>query len=369
MKTNCKIKVIVVAGARPNFMKCAPILKELKKTKSFQTIFVHTGQHYDYDMSKVFFEHLKLREPDIFLGVGSAPRTKQIASIKNRFEKVAKRFQPDVVIVVGDVNSTLGAAIAAKKIGAKIAHIEAGLRSFDKSMPEEMNRIATDAISDFLFTTSKSANANLIKEGISKEKIYFVGNIMIDTLVNNLNLAERSNVLAKFGLHKKKYYVLTLHRPSNVDNKSILKGILSVLERIAGEYRIVFPVHPRTKKALKKFRLLKWLKNNPVFIFTKPLGYLDFIKLVRHSHMVFTDSGGIQEETAYLKVPCLTLRANTERPITIEAGNNVIAWNTPDKILKASNLMSKLRRKKKFRPIKFWDGKTSNRIIKVLLKR
>lgn len=356
----------MVAGARPNFMKCAPILRALDKAKSFRTFFVHTGQHYDYRMSRIFFKHLGIRRPDVFLDVGSAPRLKQIEKVSNRFERVARRFRPDMVIVVGDVNSTLGAAIAAKKIGAKLAHVEAGLRSFDKSMPEEMNRIQTDSLSDILFTTSESAGDNLMREGIDNEKIRFVGNVMIDTLIDNLKAAKRSRILARFGLSDRGYYVVTLHRPSNVDSAGVLKGILDSIEKIASGYKAVFPVHPRTEKMLKKFSLFKGLKDSPVFILTEPLGYLDFMQLVKHSRMVFTDSGGIQEETSYLKVPCLTLRANTERPVTVEAGNNIIAGNAPETILRGFNRIKSGFRRKNVKPIKFWDGNAAHRIAEVL---
>ena len=363
---NRKIKTIVVAGARPNFMKCAPLLKELDRRSIFKTLFMHTGQHYDYEMSRVFFKHLKLRKPDVFLNVGSGSRKMQIQKVRDRFIKVARGFQPDIVMVVGDVNSTLGAAMGAKKVGSKVAHIEAGLRSFDMSMPEEKNRILTDSMSDFLFTTSKSASLNLAKENVLKSKIYFTGNVMIDTLIDNLRSAERSNILTDLRLSKKEYYVLTLHRPSNVDRRKTLKGILDTLAKIAEGRNIVFPVHPRTKKMLEQFRLFNKIRENPVFVSTNPVGYLDFLKLVRYSRAVFTDSGGIQEETAYLKIPCITLRENTERPVTVKAGNNIIAGNTPNRILKAFNVASKQVRRKNPSPIKFWDGKASQRIVKIL---
>ena len=362
-----KIKVILVAGARPNFMKCAPILRELDGSGSFDTLFVHTGQHYDYNMSSVFFKNLKLRPPDIFLNVGSAPRLTQIRKIGARFEKVAAGFGPDIVIVVGDVNSTLAAGLAAKKIGALLAHVEAGLRSYDNSMPEEMNRVCTDSIADLLFTTSPDASANLIKEGLSRERIHFVGNVMIDTLASNLKLAERSRVLDKLKLKKRGYYLLTLHRPSNVDDKKTLKGILEAVMKAAGPLKVVFPVHPRTEKMLKTFRLFDRLKERSGFITTRPLGYLDFLKLLKHTRMVFTDSGGIQEETAYLKVPCLTLRKNTERPITIAAGTNIIAGNTRQGIIRSFNLIS--RRHIAAGPIRLWDGRAAKRIVKILKEK
>jgi len=359
------MRVIVVAGARPNFMKCAPILKALAR-KKIKTFFVHTGQHYDYRMSRIFFKNLGLRRPDAFLNVGSAPRQKQIEKVRTRFEKVARRFHPDMVLVVGDVNSTLGAAIATKRIGVKLAHVEAGLRSFDDSMPEETNRIRTDALSDILFTTSESAGDNLEREGIPRDRIRFVGNVMIDTLVDRMRAAERSGILAGLGLRSGRYYVITLHRPSNVDDPKALKGILGSIEKMASGLKVVFPAHPRTEKMLKKFKLFEGLKGNPAFILTRPLGYLDFLKLVRHSQMVFTDSGGIQEETAYLKVPCVTLRANTERPVTVEAGNNIIAGNTPRTISRGFNKIKARFKRKDVKPIRFWDGRAAHRIAEVL---
>lgn len=369
MSHSRKIKVILVASARPNFMKCAPILKALEKTKRFQTLLVHGGQHYDDSMSQVFFDHLNIRKPNKFLGVAYPDRQRQILKIKNKFIKVVKAFQPDMVIVVGDVNSTLGAALGAKQAGARVAHVEAGLRSFDRSMPEEHNRIKTDAVSDILFTTSPSARINLVREGIPNKKIYFVGNVMIDTLVSHLKTAERSHILTKLGVKPKTYYLLTLHRPSNVDHKRTLWRILDAIQTAAGAQKIVFPVHPRTNKMLKRFGMLNELKRNPSFIITKPLGYLDFLKLLKHCRMVFTDSGGIQEETAYLAVNCLTLRNNTERPVTVEAGNNVVAGNTPKRILQNFNrVATQLKQSPKVRQIKHWDGKAAQRIVGVLLK-
>lgn len=363
-----KIRIDIVAGARPNFMKCAPLIKEFAKHSCFDVTFIHTGQHYDYDMSTIFFRNLKLRRPEIFLGVGSAPRYKQIEMVRKKLRNIFYAHTPDFVIVVGDVNSTLGAAMAAKDTGVLLVHVEAGLRSFDMTMPEERNRIATDAISDILFTTSASAIKNLVREGVPRRKIYFVGNVMIDTLVNNLKFAGRSGVLKRLKLKKKEYYLLTVHRPSNVDNGRTLRGILRSVADISSGCKIVFPVHPRTRKALRKFGLTSYATNKNNFITVKPLGYLDFLKLMRYCKAVFTDSGGIQEEAAYLKIPCLTLRENTERPVTIKAGTNIIAGCRPSSIRNGFKLLTTRAVGHKTKDIRFWDGKTSKRIADVLMR-
>ena len=367
--TRDKLKVIVVAGARPNFVKCAPILSALEKSGRFETTFIHTGQHYDYDMSDIFFRHLRLRKPDICLDVGSAPRAVQIERVSRRFEEAARKINPDIVIVVGDVNSTLGAAIAASMLKVKLAHVEAGLRSFDKSMPEEDNRVRTDALSDFLFTTSESAGDNLAREGVIGRKVHFVGNVMIDSLVSSLKEAERSCILSNLGLKKNGYYLLTLHRPSNVDRLKKFMGIIGAIGDIAERTgcRIVFPAHPRTQKAMEKLNTANALKDKDLFLIIKPLGYLDFLKLMRHSRMVLTDSGGIQEETSYLKVPCLTIRRNTERPVTVESGNNIIAGTEPEAILNSFEKLKSRFSAEKVKPIKFWDGRTASRIVRVLI--
>jgi UDP-N-acetylglucosamine 2-epimerase (non-hydrolysing) len=310
-----------------------------------------------------------LRQPDVFLNVGSAPRVEQLNRIIDRFGRVLRRFRPHIVIVVGDVNSTLGAARAAMAKGIRIAHVEAGLRSFDKTMPEEINRILTDSMSDFLFTTSRSADENLLREGIPKKRIYFVGNVMIDTLAGNIKEAEKSDILERLGISRKGYYLFTLHRPSNVDDINVLKRILNTVRGAGSGYRVVFPVHPRTEKMLKKFGLMKRIKTDDIFLCTKPLGYIDFLALMRHCRLVLTDSGGIQEETAYLKIPCLTLRDNTERPITVEAGNNLIVGNTARGISDGFKLVTDPRRNRQYRPIKFWDGRASNRIVRILLRK
>ncbi|MBI5413549.1 UDP-N-acetylglucosamine 2-epimerase (non-hydrolyzing) [Candidatus Peregrinibacteria bacterium] len=355
-----KLKIIFVAGARPNFMKVAPLMEEFKKCPEFSTILVHTGQHYDEKMSKVFFDELKIPRPDINFEIGAGNHAVQTGKILIAFDDVLEREKPDLVVVVGDVNSTIACALAAVKRGVKVAHVEAGLRSFDWTMPEEINRVLTDRISDFLFCTEDSAVKNLRAEGISKNKIFMTGNVMIDTLLKQKSAAEKSNVLKELKLSDKKYAVATLHRPSNVDDKNALNKIISTLKKVAGKLPVVFPVHPRTKS-----HLLTWgIPTGKIYILD-PLGYLDFLKLVSHAKLVMTDSGGIQEETTILGVPCLTLRENTERPVTVKCGTNEIVGTDEKKILAAVEKILK-KPPAKAKTSKFWDGKVSARIVKVL---
>jgi len=363
-------------------MKIAPLMKEMSRhPERFDQILVHTGQHYDKEMSKIFFNDLKLIKPDIYLGVGSGTHAEQTGKIMIEFEKICLQEKPDLVIVVGDVNSTIACALVAAKECIPVAHIEAGLRSFDRTMPEEINRTLTDQISDYLFTTCEDANRNLIKEGIAESKIFFVGNTMIDSLLNHIKIAKNSSILEKLGLRRKngikKYGLVTLHRPSNVDYPDILEGILNALNEIAREIPILFPLHPRTFKQIRNFKLigmvnyeenflLNELKNtNQNIVAMPPLGYLDFLCLMSNAAIVLTDSGGIQEETTILGVPCLTIRNNTERPITIKEGTNIMVGNDPGRIIEiALNALNNgnLRKRKP----KYWDGKASDRIIKVL---
>jgi len=367
------MKIILVAGARPNFVKIAPLIWELKKRQKIlksgkiEYLFVHTGQHYDDEMSKIFFQDLNLAFPDINLGVGSASHAVQTSKIMINFEKVCNKEQPDIVIVVGDVNSTIACTLVATKLGIKTAHIEAGLRSFDRSMPEEINRIITDSISDFLFITCEDANKNLLKEGIDKEKIYFVGNIMIDTLLKFKKRAEKKNTFKKFGLNKKNYALLTLHRSSNVDKKASLEKILRAIKIISYKIPLIFPTHPRTKKFIKDHNLSSIINNLNSIILIKPLGYLEFLNLMINAKFVLTDSGGIQEETTALKIPCLTLRKNTERPITIKIGTNMLVGNDESKILINTEKILKNNYKNNCKIPKYWDGNTSKRIISIIL--
>ena len=377
MKTSSKdkLRIINIVGARPNFMKIAPLMAEYHKFPEIEAVLVHTGQHYDKKMSHLFFDQLEIPKPKVNLEVGSASQALQTAEIIRRFEPVVLKYQPDLVLVVGDVNSTIACALVAVKLGVKVAHVEAGLRSFDRQMPEEINRLLTDAISDFLFVSEPSGLENLRREGIPAEKIFFVGNVMIDTLQRNLAKAEQSQIIEDLGLHEKSYAIITLHRPANVDDPIILQNFLHVLTLIGDQIPIIFPVHPRTRATLAKCdnfdnvrvidRATTIGSKRGIFI-TEPMGYLDFLKLMAHAKIVLTDSGGIQEETTILKVPCLTLRENTERPITVEVGTNTIASTDPESILKAfQHVMSD--RKKQFKIPELWDGYTASRIVKILL--
>lgn len=362
-----KIKIINVVGARPNFMKIAPLIKQMRKNDLYlDQMLVHTGQHYDKTMSGDFFEQLGIPEADINLGVGSESHAVQTAKIMIGFEKVLIEHQPDFIVVVGDVNSTVACALVASKMGVRIAHIEAGLRSFDRSMPEEINRLLTDAISDFLFITEHSAYLNLQHEGIEKEKIFFVGNVMIDTLIDSLNIVE-SRELPFESLKEKEYGVVTIHRPSNVDDAGILEKILDALGILANKIPLVIPLHPRTMQNVGKFKMndkIKTIKENGVV--TGPLGYLEMLKLTKSAKFMITDSGGLQEETTYLGVPCITLRKNTERPITVTDGTNVLVGDDTDALLNyCDDIFSD--RFKKGRIPELWDGKTAERIVKNLL--
>jgi UDP-N-acetylglucosamine 2-epimerase (non-hydrolysing) len=323
-----KLKLLLVAGARPNFMKIAPLIKSIKAHNAKRTVgeaaidyrLVHTGQHYDQRMSDVFFSELGIPAPDINLGVGSGTHAIQTASVMTKFEPVCERENPDWVVVVGDVNSTMACTLVASKLGIKVAHVEAGLRSFDRSMPEEINRIVTDALADLLLTPSSDADENLRREGIPDEKIRIVGNIMIDALVANLDRARQSDILLRLGLKKKAFVYVTLHRPSNVDDRSTLAPIMSELHGLAESIPVVFPMHPRTRKMLSEFGLFN--EGHAGLKILDPIGYHESLALTEKAKFVLTDSGGLQEETTYLQTPCLTLRPNTERPVTITMGSN-----------------------------------------------
>ena len=363
------LKVLNIAGARPNFMKVAPIYAEMKRRgEEFVPMIVHTGQHYDTAMSDSFFEDLGMPKPDVHLGVGSGSHAVQTAKIMTGFEPVVLREKPDWVLVVGDVNSTIACALVCAKLGIKVAHVEAGLRSRDRAMPEEINRILTDSISDLLFTTSQDADVNLSHEGIPAERIRFVGNVMIDSLMDHLKIAENSTVREDLGVNAGEYAVMTLHRPSNVDDKATLSGILDALTAVAEKLPIIFPVHPRTRAKIEEFGVNERISNSDIRLID-PLGYLDFMRLYSGAKMVLTDSGGLQEETTVLGIPCLTLRHNTERPITIEMGTNVLVGTDPDKIKQAAfeilDFKSEIS-ETKIPPL--WDGKTAGRICDELLK-
>jgi UDP-N-acetylglucosamine 2-epimerase (non-hydrolysing) len=368
------MRLILVAGARPNFMKISPLIKSIMKfnkepanrNRTIDYIFVHTGQHYDYEMSQIFFKDLSIPEPDIHLNIGSGTHAEQTGKIMIAFEKVLLTDTPDIVVVSGDVNSTLAAALSAAKLHIPVAHVESGIRSFNHNMPEEINRLLTDHISDYLFTTSVYDDKNLKKEGISADKIFRVGNIMVDCLNDYRNLAQKSSILGELGLNSKEYALLTLHRPDNVDDKDTLTGILETILEISSKIKIVFPVHPRTNNRLKEFKILNWLsKLERQLILTSPLSYLDLIKLELNSKFVITDSGGIQVETTALNIPCLTLLSSPVWLITHKQGTNVLTGINSKKIWTAVNRILSGKQKKTTRP-ELWDGKTADRIVQIL---
>jgi UDP-N-acetylglucosamine 2-epimerase (non-hydrolysing) len=363
------LNVINVVGARPNFMKMAPIIEAMNRHPyQFRHLLVHTGQHYDERLSKSFFQDLGMPKPDVDLEVGSGSHAEQTARIMVEFEKVCLRERPDLVIVVGDVNSTMACAITAKKLGIRVAHVEAGLRSRDMSMPEEINRLCTDVLCDYLFTTDHFANENLQAEGICPDKVFFVGNVMIDTLFKHRELARGLGLTDRWGLERGRYATLTLHRPSNVDDAATLRGILGALAEVAKEIPIIFPIHPRTRKMVEQFGLGQHCSSapNPEGLWiTEPLGYLEFLHLNMHAMMVITDSGGLQEETTVLGVPCITLRNNTERPITCEVGTNFIVGNGRDEILGCALKVLRGDVPSGKVPDK-WDGRAAHRIVEIL---
>ena len=364
-----KIKVAGVVGARPNFMKIGPLAAEMEKyAGDFEFVLVHTGQHYDPLMNDIFFTQLGIRKPDIHLGVGSASHAEQTAKIMLGFEKVALELAPHLVVVVGDVNSTMAAALVAAKLGITLAHVEAGLRSRDRRMPEETNRIVTDSLSDLLFTPTRLADQNLLDEGIERSKICLVGNIMIDTLIRFLELAGDRPAASSLELEPGGYCLVTLHRPANVDDQEVLSGIVEAFLNIAQELPLVFPAHPRTVKMLKASGLYRSLESDPGVRLIEPLGYLDFLALMKSARFVMSDSGGIQEETTYLHIPCLTLRENTERPETISQGTNLLVGSDRDKIVaEAQHIIA--GQGKKGSELEFWDGKVASRIVAELKKR
>jgi len=422
------MKIIHVVGARPNFMKIAPIMEAIskhneicKQSERINQFLVHTGQHYDERMSKLFFSELGIPKPDINLEVGSSSHAEQTAEIMKRFEPVCLTEKPTHVLVVGDVNSTIACALVAAKLGIKVIHVEAGLRSFDRTMPEEINRVLTDSISDLLFTTEESANENLMREGIPEEKVYFVGNVMIDTLIKHRERAAQSDILNRLGLAVvplggatsptdgkaaknpiSPYAVLTLHRPSNVDSETIFRNIIEALKTVACELPIVFPIHPRTVSRIRDFALEAFFEWSPLYqmgsnatgggtgagVTSKtgkgihvvpPLGYLDFLHLISNARLVFTDSGGIQEESTILNVPCITMRENTERPVTVSSGTNMIAGTTGEKILNLAFSSMKdfdsvpaseaSTGKAKHNAPPLWDGQSADRIVRILVQQ
>jgi UDP-N-acetylglucosamine 2-epimerase (non-hydrolysing) len=359
-------RILNVCGARPNFMKIAPLMRAYRAHPNVGPILVHTGQHYDPNMSDLFFRQLEIPEPDVNLGVGSASHAVQTAEIMRRFEPVVEEHGPDWVVVVGDVNSTIACGLVAVKMGVKLAHVEAGLRSFDRTMPEEINRLLTDSISEKLFVSEPSGLENLKREGIPDDKVHFVGNVMIDTLMRNRGKANGSTILKDMGLQPKRYAVVTLHRPSNVDDPATFGCILDAFERIAEDLPIVFPMHPRTRKNVARMGLAERMASITGLRTPEPLGYLDFLKLMAESALTMTDSGGIQEETTILGVPCMTIRENTERPVTITHGTNRLAPpRNQSSLLEAYADRMASRPNPDHRP-ELWDGRAAERIAQVL---
>lgn len=364
------MKILNIVGARPNFMKIAPLMAEYKKYSTIHPLLIHTGQHYDRAMSRLFFDQLGIPAPDINLEVGSGTHAFQTAEIMKSFEPVCLQQKPDLVVVVGDVNSTIACGLVAVKLGIQLAHVEAGLRSFDRTMPEEINRILTDAISRFLFCTEQSGVDNLIREGIPEDKIHLVGHVMIDTLLSNLEKARQSAILETLKeqgyLNQDVYAVLTLHRPSNVDDPETFQRILAALDVIQQELPILFPIHPRTRKNLNALGLQSQIERMKNLHLLDPIGYLEFLKLTSSARVILTDSGGIQEETTILKVPCITLRESTERPVTVEMGTNQVTGTDTNKIIQAfQNAVHGTLKQSQTPP--FWDGRAAERIVKILL--
>ncbi len=363
------LKFISVVGARPNFMKVAPLHRALlPHADRVQHMICHTGQHYDEKMSKVFFEDLELPQPDIYLGIGSGSHAEQTARVMVEFEKVCLEQKPDLVIVVGDVNSTLACSVTASKLHIPVAHVEAGLRSFDRDMPEEINRLVTDVIADYLFVTEDAGMRNLKHEGIADEKVFFVGHVMIDSLSYYREKAALSPVLAQFSLLPKAYTLVTLHRPSNVDVKENLEKILTIFEALQEQTRFMFPVHPRTRSRIAEFGLQERFDAITTLTLCDPIGYLDFLKLMDNAALILTDSGGIQEESTWLQIPCVTLRESTERPITSDVGTNEIVGLDIDLAVQKSRAALNGSAKRGNIP-ELWDGNAAERIVSILLDR
>ncbi len=360
------LRVMSIVGARPNFMKIAPIVSQLAAASgAFESILVHTGQHYDAKLSEVFFTELGIPAPDVNLNVGSGSHAQQTAAIMAAFEPVLVEHRPDVLIVVGDVNSTLACALVAAKLGVPVGHVEAGLRSFDRTMPEEINRLLTDQLSDLLFTSEPGARDNLVREGIDDSKIHFVGNVMIDTLLAHRVRARERDVPTQLGLVPRSYALLTLHRPSNVDDEATFERIVQALAEIGRDLPIIFPVHPRTRPVIARSAQAATLVERGGLRLVDPLGYVEFLGLMESSRVVLTDSGGVQEETTILGVPCLTLRENTERPVTITHGTNRIVGTDPARILEAWQSVAGRTATASVAP-PLWDGRAASRIVQVL---
>ena len=361
------MKILNIVGARPNFMKIAPIQREMEKHPELEPLIIHTGQHYDEKMSKLFFDDLELPRPARYLHVGSATHAQQTAKVMVEFEKVVEEEKPDLVLVVGDVNSTAACSLVSAKMGVKIAHVEAGLRSYDRGMPEEINRMVTDTLSDYLFVTEQSGIDNLRREGIPDEKVFFTGNVMIDSLVYFLEKARTSDILHRLGVNGDVYALVTLHRPSNVDVKENFEKLLNAFSQIEKDLKIVFPIHPRSRKMLSNFGLDNRIAEMKNLVLLDPIGYLDFMKLMQDAKLVLTDSGGIQEETTYLGIPCITLRENTERPVTIDVGTNILVGSNTELVVKEAKKVISGQAKQGRIP-DLWDGHAAERIVEIILR-
>jgi UDP-N-acetylglucosamine 2-epimerase (non-hydrolysing) len=362
-----RLKIINIVGARPNLPKIAPLIREMRRHPEVEALLVHTGQHYDEKLSDIFFRQMGIPPPDVNLEVGSGSHAFQTAEVLKRIEPVLLEHKPDLVVVVGDVNSTIAVSLAAVKLGIRVAHVEAGLRSFDRTMPEEINRVLTDAIADYLFVTEEDAIEHLLREGRPSTSVHFVGNVMIDSLRHFLPIARESGIGHELGLKEgknwRRFGVLTLHRPSNVDSIDKLGELLSAIDAIAAEVPVIFPVHPRTRQRLAQ----SGISHHPQLRIIEPVGYLDFLCLLSEAAIVLTDSGGIQEETTALGVPCLTLRENTERPVTISEGTNLLVGTDPEKIIGAArSILCGKGKTGRIPPL--WDGKAAERIVEILLQ-
>ena len=359
------IKIICVVGARPNFMKIAPLKRAFDSREEIEAIIVHTGQHYDEKMSDVFFKELEIPIPKYNLGIGGGTHAEQKAKVMMAFEPVLDDEKPDMVLVVGDVNATAACSIVAVKKGIPVCHVEAGLRSYDRAMPEEINRMITDCISDYLFVTEQSGIDNLAKEGVSPDKVFFVGNVMIDNLIYLEEKAMKSSILTELKIEENGFVLMTMHRPQNVDNAEGLQSILKIIEHVSRHKTVVLPLHPRTKNNLIRFKLMDTLTAMENVILEEPLGYLQFLKLMKNAAMIVTDSGGIQEETTYLQVPCITFRSSTERPVTTSLGTNYLMKDLDvDQVYdKVKAILNGEMKEGKIPP--FWDGKAAERIVEV----
>ena len=363
--SNERFRILSVVGTRPNFVKISPLLREMRKVPSIHPVLVHTGQHYDRELNQQYFSDIDLPHPDFELAIREKTNSLQVAKMVERLEPLCRQVKPHLLLVVGDVNSTLAASLVGTYLRIPIAHVEAGLRSFDWTMPEEMNRVVTDRLSTLLFTTEKNAETNLLREGVARKRIFFVGNVMIDSLRLQLPRIQQSSILRRLDLQKQQYAVLTLHRPSNVDDQKQLEKLMRTFHELSRKLPLVFPIHPRTRENIKKFHLSAYLANVRA---VDSLVYSDFLSLMQNAKLVLTDSGGVQEETTYLRVPCLTVRENTERPVTVHLGTNRVVGTDPTSITRSFAAVLRGNVKRGTVP-PLWDGKAAARIVKIALRQ